>query len=418
MDKIIKKKIITKKRIITVTIVLILIGIILNSLVFNHYRASAKVKRHSLIISKIAQGEFQDFIAVTGTLHPQRTIILDAMEGGRVEEVLIKEGSLVKKDDVILRLSNTNLQMNMMNRESELADQMNNLRNTRLLMEQNKLSLYGQLYDSEHNLIQKKRDHNQKKELYDNKLISQNEYLIALEEFTLMQKKTDLIKQNIVQDSIFRNVQIEQLNDSVKRLEDNLKIIRDKMDGLTIKAPVSGQLSSLTAEIGESKFSGERLGIINVIDNFKIQANISEFYLNRVHTGLIANAESDKKKYPVSISRIHPEVKNGSFLVEFVFDDLNNDNFRIGQSFIVRLELGSEKQAVLLPKGAFFRSTGGQWIFVLDKEKNKAIKREIRLGMQNPEFYEVISGLTPGDLVITSSYDNFENKEIIKIITD
>jgi HlyD family secretion protein len=418
MDKIIKKKVWTKKRIlVSISLSLILI-LILYNLVFNQYRYTETVKKHTLTIKEVVTGDFLDFIAVTGTLHPERTIILDAMEGGRVEEIFSTEGQLIKKGEVILRLSNTNLQMNMMNREAELADQMNNLRNTRLLMEQNKLSLYGQLYDSEHILLQSKRDYNQKKELFENKLISKNEYLNSFEEYLLFEKKTNLIKQNIVQDSIFRRVQIEQLNESVKRLQDNLKIIRDKMEGLTIKAPVSGQLSSLNVEIGESKFSGERLGVINVIDNFKIQANISEYYLNRIQSGLQAKAESDKKEYPVHISRIHPEVKNGSFLVEFLFENIGNENFRIGQSFVVKIELGSEKQAILLPKGAFFGNTGGQWVFVMDTQMNKAYKREIKLNMQNPDYYEVVSGLNVGDKVIVSSYDNFKDAEILKIVNE
>lgn len=417
MDKLIEKKRFTKKRIITYLIMLSVLIIFLN-LLLKPYQSSAKVNNQFIDIRTITEGNFLDFITFTGTLHPERTIVIDAMEGGRIEEIFVNEGTFLNKDDVILRLSNTNLQMSMMNRESELADQMNNLRNTRLLMEQNRLSLYGQLYDSEHLLNQRRREYNQRRELYDKNLISRNEYLIAQEDYYLMQKKTALVKQNIVQDSLFRHIQLEQLNDSVKRLEENLKIIRDKMDGLTIKAPVSGQLSFLNAEIGESKFSGERLGSINVLGNFKLQANISEFYLNRVQIGLSGTAESDRRSYPVRISRIHPEVKSGSFSVELVFDNTEQASFRIGQSFVIRLELGGERNAILLPKGGFYRNTGGQWIFVVTENGERAYKRTIRLGMQNPEYYEVIDGLYPGDRVIISNYDNFENADQLKIIKE
>lgn len=418
MDKIIEKKIITKKKLIFFSILALFILFLLYFLIISPYKSTVKVKSHHISVSMIIEDTFQDFVTVNGTLHPERTIIIDAMEGGKVEEIFVREGEYIKKGDIILRLSNTNLQMSMMNREAELADQINNLRNTRLIMEQNRLSLKGQLLDSQHRLIQSKREYLQKKELFDKNLISNNEYQIAYEEYTLMQNRTDLIKENIVQDSLFRFVQIEQLNESVKRLQTNLEFIRDKMDGLIIKAPVEGQLSVLSAEIGESKHSGEKLGSINVIDNFKIQANISEFYLNRVTADLSALAESDNVNYQVSISRIHPEIRNGSFTVEFKFKDELIKNLRIGQSFIVRLELGGSKKSVLLARGGFYRSTGGQWVFVLDSDGKKARKREIKIGLQNPDYYEVISGLYPGEKVITSAYDNFMNAEILKISSD
>jgi len=373
------------------------------------------VDSDKIIIKTVLEGDFLDYTVVSGVISPEKTIHLDAMEGGRIEEIYAEEGQTLQKGDLILRMSNSNLQMSLMNRESELADQMNNLRNTRLLMEQNRLSLKGQLMDNDYQLVKTKRDYEQISELYQKKLVSRNEYQIAKENYELYAGKHQLIRETIRQDSLFRSVQIDQLNESVRRMNSNLKLIREKMDGLMVKAPVSGQLSGMNAEIGEVKNNGERLGSINVTDSYKIHGEISEYYLNRIKPGLPAMAEANNQKIPVILSKIQPEVKNGNFQVDFTFPESQNREYHLGQSFLVQLELGQPQKAILLPKGSYFQSTGGQWIFVLNPDQKKARKRYIKTGRQNPDYYEVTDGLKPGEKVIISNYEGFKQADILEL---
>lgn len=411
MDRIIEKKFWTRKRIISIGFISLLLIIILYFLIFKDYKRSIKINTDHLGISLVKRGEFLDYTVISGQIIPEQVIYLDAMEGGRIEEIFAEEGQMLEKGTPIMRLSNSNLQMSMMNRESELADQMNNLRNTRLLMEENRLSIKAQLLDNEYALIQSRRDYEQTRELYERKLISKNEYLVVYEKYQLYENKQKLLKETAKQDSLFRSVQIEQLNDSVKRLQGNLKLIREKMEGLLVKAPVTGQLSSFNGEIGQSKNPGEALGTINVINSYKIQSNISEFYLNRIQVGLKATAELNNEEFPVRLQKIHPEVKNGSFQVDFVIPNELSKNYHIGQSFLVNIELGKSKEGILLPKGSFFPHTGGQWIFVLSKDKKTAEKRTIKIGGQNPDYYEVLEGLREGDRVIISGYERLKKAE-------
>lgn len=413
MDRIIEKKLWTRKRIISLLSAIIVLVIISYLLIFKDFKKSIRINTDHVGIQLVKRGEFLDYTVISGQIVPEQVIYLDAMEGGRIEEIYAEEGQMLEKGTPILRLSNSNLQMSMMNRESELADQMNNLRNTRLLMEENRLSIKAQLLDNEFSLIQSKRDYEQTRELYERKLISKNEYLIVFEKYQLYDNKQKLLKETAKQDSVFRSVQIEQLNDSVKRLQGNLKLIREKMDGLLVKAPVTGQLSSFNGEIGQSKNPGEALGTINVINSYKIQSNISEFYLNRIQVGLKASAESNNESFPIRLQKIHPEVKNGSFQVDFIIPNELSKNFHIGQSFLVNIELGKSKESLLLPKGSFFPYTGGQWVFVLSKDKKTAEKIPIKIGGQNPDYYEVLEGLQEGDRVIISGYERLKKAERI-----
>lgn len=413
MDRIIEKKFWTKKRIWSFTILAIILLLLIYLLFIKEHHSSIRISADHISFKTVIRDNFLDYTVFTGQVVPERTIFLDAMEGGRIEEIYAEEGQLLKKGDLIVRLSNSNLQMNMMTREAELADQMNNLRNTRLLMEQNKLSLKGQLLDNEYKLIQAKRDFEQKENLYQNKMISKNEQLTALEDYRLYENKQKLLVENIKQDSLFRIVQIDQLSDSIKRMQSSLKLIREKMEGLLIKAPTDGQLTELIGEIGEAKGSGERLGTLNVINSYKLKANISEFYLNKVMAGQVAIAESDNVKIPVTLFKIHPEVKNGSFQIDFLLTDNSEKKYHIGQTFIIQLELGKAKQTIIIPKGSFYQHTGGQWIFVVSKDGKSAQKRMIKIGGQNPDYYEILEGLDIGEKIINSSYDTFGKAEII-----
>ncbi len=415
MDRIIEKKFFTKKRIITYSGTAGIILLLFYFIIYLPSRNQATVSADQISINPVKMDLYQDYIVFTGLIVPEKTIYLDAMEGGRIEEVFIEEGTMVRKGDAIARLSNSDLQMNMMNREAELADQMNNLRNTRLLMEQNRLSIKGQILDTDYKFILAKRDFENTTSLYEKKMISKNEYLRLKEDYELLDKKKSLLYETMKQDSVFRMVQIEQLNDSVKRLQSNLRLIREKMDGLTIKAPVDGQLTSFKAEVGEAKNPGERLGTVNVISSYKIQADVSEYYLSRIYPGLSAFAELDSAKFAIVLAKVHPEVRNGSFQVDFTMKDSQSRSYHIGQSFVVRMELGKSVQALMIPKGNFYRETGGQWIFKVDKDSKHAKRVNIKLGRQNPDYYEVLEGLQAGDMVITSGYETFNKVEQLKI---
>ncbi len=413
MDKIIEKKKWPLKKILWVTVGGVFILLILYYIIFADKSSKLRVQEERLTIASVEKGFFQDYITNTGIVQPIRTVYIDALEGGQIEEILIEEGTMVKEGDIILRLSNTNLHLSIMNREASLAEQMNNLRNTRLLMEQNKLALRSQLIEINYSIIQAKRQYKQDEELYKKNYISNEEYQNSKDYYTYLLNKNDLLIESQKQDSLFREVQISQLEESVSRMQENLNLVRKKLESLDVRAPVNGQLTSLNAEIGESKGAGQRLGQINVLDSYKINAQIDEHYISRVHRGLIGEFDYSNKTYKLEVTKIYPEVRNGQFSIDMEFIDELPQNMRIGQTFRIKLELGAPKESLLIPRGGFYQSTGGQWIFVVDETGNNAYKRDIRLNRYNPKYYEVIEGVEEGEQVIVSSYETFGDVDVL-----
>jgi len=413
MDRIIEKKKWPLKKILWVSAAGVFILLILYYIIFADKSSKLRVQEERLTIAPVEMGYFQDYITNTGTVEPIRTVYIDALEGGQVEEILIEEGAMVKEGDIILRLSNTNLHLSIMNREASLAEQINNLRNTRLLMEQNKLDLKSQLIEINYAIIQAKREYEQVQELYKQNFRSKDEYQNAKEYYEYLVTKKDLLIESQKQDSLFRDVQISQLEESVLRMEDNLNLVRQKLESLDVRAPVNGQLTSLNADIGESKGAGQRLGQINVLDSYKINAQIDEHYISRVLRGLIGEFEYSNKTYKLEVTKIYPEVRNGQFSIDMEFIDALPQNMRIGQTFRIKLELGAPKESLLIPRGGFYQSTGGQWIFVVDESGNTAYKRDIRLNRYNPKYYEVIEGVEEGEQVIVSSYETFGDVDVL-----
>ncbi|NQV17438.1 MAG: HlyD family efflux transporter periplasmic adaptor subunit [Armatimonadetes bacterium] len=407
MDRIIKKKKWTVKKILWLTIGGIIAILIIYNIFWGDRSSKLNVRTERITIEEIKEDFFQDYITITGTVFPIRTVFLDAIEGGRVEEIYIEAGSMVEEGDVILKLSNTNLHLSIMNREASLAEQMNNLRNTRLFMEQNKLDLKRQLLELDYSLSIQEREYENKKDLYEKNFISDKEFTDIKDRYEYLMDSRELVIENQKQDSLFRAVQIKQLEESVERMEENLTLVRKKLDDLNVKALVSGELAFVNAEIGEAKSAGERLGQINVLDSYKIQANIDEHYISRVNVNLPGEFVFTNETYELKATKIYPEVQNGRFSVDLEFIDNFPQNIRIGQTFRVKLELGQSKVALLVPRGGFFQSTGGQWIYVLDKSESFAEKRDIRLGSMNPRYIEVLEGLEAGEKVVISSYDNF-----------
>lgn len=380
---------------------------IIYQIAFSDSSSRLKVSTERLVVSVVKRGEFQEFIPVIGTVIPIKTIYLDAIEGGSVEHLFLEAGSYVEQGDPILRLANTNLLLDIMYREAELFQQSNNLRNTRLAMEENRLALKAQLIELDYRIKQSRRDYNTQKELADKSLIAQQQFEAAEDEYNYLLATRELTLESHKQDSIFREVQLTQLEESLVRMEANLEVVKQNLDNLTIKAPVSGQLTSLNAEIGESKTRGERLGQIDVLDGFKLRVDIDEYYISRVSIGQQGTFTFAGKEYMLQVSKVYPEVINGRFEVDMEFTGEEPEGIRRGQSQHIRLELGDPAEALLLARGGFFQKTGGQWVYLLDESGNLAVKQPIRLGRQNTDVFEVLEGLKPGDQVITSSYDTF-----------
>ncbi|MDP8322740.1 MAG: efflux RND transporter periplasmic adaptor subunit [Candidatus Stygibacter australis] len=412
MDRKIEKKKWTTKKIILLVVAVVVIGLVLYSAIWGDHRSKFNVQTDRITIEEVVEDYFQDYITVTGRVVPSRTVYLDAMEGGRVEEVFLEEGSLVEEGDIILRLSNANLYLSIMNREADLADQINNLRSTRLSMEQNKLSLRQQLLEVNYQLEQQQRDYAQKQKLYEQEFISEEDYLRSQEAYQYSLQRQSLVVESQKTDSLFRAIQIEQLENSVTNMEENLGMVRDKLENLNVRAPISGQLVSLNAEIGEAKSQGQRLGEINVVGSYKINMDVDEHYISRINRDLMGEFEFAGGTYQLKVSKIYPEVQNGRFSVDLEFSgEEYPENLRTGQTFRIKLELGESSMALLLPRGGFYQSTGGQYVFVINPDGKSADQREIRLGRMNPRYYEVLEGLEAGERVIISSYTNFGRAE-------
>ena len=409
MDRKIENKGKARRRIVYISSGAVVFLAVLYIIVFGDKSSRLNVDTDRITIEEVRADVFQDYIAVIGTTNPIRTIYLDAMEGGRVEEILLEEGSMLKEGNVIVRLSNTNLLLDIMFRESELAERENNLRTTRLQMEQNKLTLRSQLLEIDYQLQTQQRLFKKNEALFQARHISQEEYEKSKEHVDYLSKRRQLLVENQVQDSIFRGTQVRQLEESIDRMHQNLRMIKKKLDDLDVKAPAEGLLASLNVEIGESVTSGFRLGQVHILDAYKLQVEIDEHYISRVSRGLKGEFEFAGSDYDLQLSRIYPEVRNGRFSVDMEFTGEVPEKIRIGQTFRIRLELGESRNAVLIPRGGFYQSTGGQWVYVVDPSGSFATKRNIRIGRQNPRFYEVLEGLEEGEKVIVSSYDNYGN---------
>ena len=416
MDKKIEKKPLLKRKKFWISTLSGVIFLILIILIITDSGSKLNVEADKITISNVAEGDFQEFIPVSGTVLPQTTYYLDAILGGNVQQKFVEEGAMLKKGDKILRLSNTDFQLSALQQESFAFQQINDARNTRLSIEQNSINLQTRLVDVNYSYLNNKQLFNRAKVMWEKKLISLQDYEQARDNYNHDKEQKKLAEENYQKDSVLKQSQLEQIGESIKRLQLNLGLIRENLDNLTVKAPISGQLTSLNAEVGQSKSPGSQLGQIDALDGFKVRADIDEFYIARVIKGLHATAEIDGKDFKLVVIKVFPEVKNGKFQVDMNFEGTVPGGIRRGQTLQIRLQLSERTKALLLPRGGFYQKTGGQWIFVLNYSGNEAVKRSISLGRQNPDYFEVLNGLRPGDKVITSSYDNFGDvdKLIIK----
>lgn len=413
MDKVIeKKKGLRPKHIIWAVGVLVL-GFLMYKVFFTQTGSTFRAEKDKLTISAVEDGQFNDYITVIGQVEPITTIYLDAIEGGQVEERFIEEGTMVKKGDVILRLENRQLYQTILNSEASLAEKENYLRNTRIGFETELIQSRKNILDNQYRLTRKQRTFEQYKALFNDELISKEDFLQSKEDFEYEKNMLEINKLKAKNDSLIRVTSMQTLETDMKKMRQMLVLVRERLDNLNVKAPVDGQLGMLDAEIGQRINEGQRIGQINVLDNFKIKALIDEHYIDRVKRELPATLDRNGTNFDLSVRKVYPEVRNGQFEIDMVFGETTPDNIRTGQTYHIKLELGESGKAILLPRGGFFQSTGGQWVFVLNESGTEATKRNIRIGKQNPQYYEVLEGLNPGEQVITSGYEMFGTNDRI-----
>lgn len=373
-----------------------------------------RIEADKVTIGTVETDLFKEFIPVTGTVQPIQTVFLDALEGGTVKHRFVEDGHMVKSGEPIIELNNPQLHMDAINREAQLLDQQNNLRNTRLAMDQQTTRLRDELLNLDKDLRRLERDDRVDDRLVQDSLLARNTFLNNKEHLQYMREKRKLLAANVRNDSLFRQSQLGSITSNLDLIQQNLRFLRENLQNLVIKAPIDGQLSGLNVEIGQTKQRGERIAQIDVLDGFKVRARIPEHYVSRVSIGLRGTFTHAGREQPIEIFKVYPEVSNGEFDVDLRFIGVAPEAIRRGQTFQVRLQLSEDMQAVMLPRGPFFQDTGGQWVYVVDGE-GKAVKRSVKLGRQNPDMYEVLEGLKPGDRVLTSRYAGFNDADELMI---
>ena len=382
-------------------------------LVLRNDVSTLRVASDNVTVSRVTQGEFNDYIRLSGQVQPITTIQISPLETGVVDQIYLEEGTHVHAGDAILQLKNESLDMQILNAEADLAEKENLLRNTMISMEQQRLSVNQEILQLQVEVKRSCRTYQSQKALYAEQLISQEDYLRSLEDYQLADGRLTLVRERAVQDSLYRSVQVKQMEESLHNMQLNMQMIRKRKNNLVIKAPIDGELGLLDVTLGQSVSSGMKIGQINNLDSYKIEALIDEHYIDRISIGLEARFERQDESYTAVIRKVYPEVREGKFKADFRFKDEHPDKIRTGQTYYLNLQLGQPEDGILIPRGSFYQHTGGRWIYVVTAEGDKATKREIRIGRQNPKFYEVLVGLQPGEKVITSGYENFGNNECL-----
>ena len=400
--------------------------VVVGWVVFGNHAPTLRVSKEELTISEVKQAEFKDYVRTNGQVLPIQVVQISPEEGGIVMEKVVEEGSHVKKGDVIVRRSNSNLDLQILNAEAELAEKQNLLRNTQVAMQQDRLNNQTEQAQLDMDTQRKQRTFEQNKRLYGEKLISKEDYLQSQEDYQLSAKKRSLVSKRLKQDSIYRTVQMDQMEDNLQNMRRNVVLVRQRKDKLEVRSAIDGELGLLDVELGQSISPGQKIGQLNDLSDYKVQASIDEHYIDRVRQGLTATFTSGErlrvgdgtsgiKQYQLQVRKVYPEVREGKFRCDFVFKGERPENIRTGQTYYIDLELGQPEQAIIIPRGTFFQTTGGQWIFVLSSDGSKAYRRNIRVGRQNPQHYEILEGLEPGERVVTSGYEAFKDNEVLII---
>ena len=382
-------------------------------LALGNLSSTLKVERRGLSIGEVKRTQFDDYVSVDGSVVPIQVVQISPEEGGVIRQKIVEEGAHIRKGDIIVKLSNSNLDLEILNAESELAEKQNMLRNTQITMEQDQLNNQTEAAQLSMDMQAKKRAYLHQTALQKEQLNSREEYLKSKEDYELSSQKHTLIQQRLKKDAQLRRSQMEQMSENLSSMLRNVQLVRKRKERLDVRSQLNGEVGQLDIELGQSIVPGQKIGVINDLSDYKVEAKIDEHYIDRVHSGLTATFEQNGKRYELTVRKVYPEVKDGRFKIDFVFRGKRPNNIRTGQTYYVDLQLGESKQAVLIPKGTFYSVTGGNWIFVLDKNGQKAYRRNIRIGRQNPAYYEVIEGLEPGERVIVSGYEGYKDNEIL-----
>ena len=375
--------------------------------------STLRVNTATITVSNVQEGEFNDYVSLNGSVQPITTMQISPLETGVVERIVAEEGTAVKAGDVILEMTNKQLSMQILQSEADLAEKQNILRNTLISMEQERLALRQEMLQLDLDVTRKYRVYMQNKELYADELIAREEYLQSKEDYELAMNRRDLVRERQKQDSLYRTVQVAQLDENLRSMQLNMQLIRERVGNLQVKAPIDGEVGMLNVVLGQTLMQGSGIGQINDLSAYKVTAMVAEHYIDRVVTGLTASFMRQDNNYNMLLRKIYPEVRDGKFKIDLTFNGELPDNIRSGQTYNINLQLGQPVEAVYIPRGAFFQKTGGRWIYVVDETGEKAFRREIRIGRQNPRFYEIVDGLSKGEKVITSSYDNFGDNEVL-----
>lgn len=382
-------------------------------LLLRDHSSTLRVDARTITIGEVAQGEFNDYIRVSGQVQPITTVQISPLEGGIVERRVVEEGASVKKGDVLIVLSNNTLNLSILDSEAQLAEKQNFLRNTQITMEQERLSLKQDRLQLDLDVARKKRAYEQNSELYKSKLIAREEWLQSKEDYELADRKRTLNVERQRQDSLYRMVQVEQMQESLDNMRRNMLLIRQRIDNLCVKSPIDGEVGLLDIVLGQSVAQGQKIGQINDLSDYKIEAQIDESYIDRVRQGLEGTFERQGADFAVRLRKVYPEVRNGQFRADFNFEGARPENIRSGQTYYLHVQLGQPTEAVIIPRGSFYQTTGGAWIYVVTPDGDRAVKRPIKIGRQNPQYYEVVDGLTPGERVVVSGYENYGNNDVL-----
>ena len=391
----------------------VLLAVLVVWLLMKENASTLRVNTATLMVSSVEEGEFNDYVSLSGTVQPITTMQLSPLESGVVERIVAEEGTAVKAGDVILEMTNKQLSMQILQSEADLAEKQNILRNTLISMEQERLSLRQEMLQLDLEVARKMRAYEQNKELFKEELVARETYLQSKEDYELALARRSLVRERQKQDSLYRTVQVAQLDENLRSMQLNMQLIRERVGNLRVKAPIDGEVGMLNVILGQTLSQGGAIGQINDLSAYKVTAMVDEHYIDRVVTGLTASFMRQDKGYDMLLKKVYPEVREGRFKIDLTFNGELPDNIRTGQTYNLNLQLGQPVEAVYIPRGAFFQKTGGRWIYVVDEASGKAYRREIRIGRQNPRFYEVLDGLSKGEKVITSSYDNFGDNEVL-----
>jgi len=413
MDKKIKKKTWTLKRVLLFAFGGAFVLFILYAFIFADRRSKVNVDANKISISTVKRGVFQEFIPQTGTVEPARTVYLDAIEGGTIKRIELESGAIVEPGDVIMELSNLNRELSVLSQEASLNESINRVRQTRLQLTQNDLSQQQQLALIDNQLSKLEPQYKREKELFEKQLIARQVFEQTEADYRYNLKRKEITYKTYRNDSIARVRQLRQLDASERKMLKSLEGVGQILDNLVIRSPIKGQLSTPRLEIGQAVISGQRLGQVDIVGEYKVRAGIDEIYLPRISTGLKATTKFNNEKFDLRITYIYPDIINGRFNVDLEFEGPAAEGIKRGQSLRLRIQLGNSSEELLLPVGGFYKDTGGSWVYVVEEGTGKAVRRDVRLGRKNTENFEVESGLEPGDRVITSSYDNFGDNEVL-----